>query len=252
MVIFDIETEGLPLEQILQVSGDFEPPAAPGEFDPASVKYGNTKDGTKRAAILADAQQRHAAVVASHSAKVEELRTAWQADLLADAALSPVTGRVLCIGYYNPEKDKLSIDDGGQGESESAILGRFWSTYLKVKNEGRSMVGLNIFDFDLPFLARRSWINGIDVPETAIDQSFRYWDRVFVDLRRRWLLGQHSTSCKSNFEVIAKALGTPGKNGLSGADFAKLWREDREKAVEYLKGDLIQPAQWCRRMGVVA
>ena len=158
---------------------------------------GNTMDQENAAAILADAQQRHAAAVASPSGQ------RWKNFAPPGRPISWLTLHCLrslagcCASGTTTRKNSCRSTTAARA-SESAILGRFWATYLKVKNEGRPMVGLNIFDFDLPFLARRSWINGIDVPETAIDQSFRYWDRVFVDLRRRWLLGQHSTSCKSN------------------------------------------------------
>lgn len=252
MIIFDIETEPLPIEKLQDLMPPFDETAVPGlvtgEFDPNSVKTGNVKDPAKIAEKIEQARQSHEAAKANTTKLVEEARAKQTADFLDRAALSPVTGRVLVVGYYATGKEKLVIDDG-KGE-EAAILQGFWTQYQRCRAGSRSMVGLNIHEFDLPFLVRRSWIRGIDVPATVIDQH-RFWDRVFVDLRKVWLLGQYGTNCPSSFDLIGKALGTGGKNG-DGADFARLWREDREAAIAYLANDLKQPAAWAERMGVMA
>ena len=79
------------------------------------------------------------------------------------------------------------------------------------------------------------------------------WHHVFVDLRKRWMCGQHSSNCKSNFDILGQAFGTGGKGvtGVTGKDFARLWVEDRELAERYLVEDLKQPAAWAQQMGVI-
>ena len=66
MIVFDIETGPQSDEDIASRVKPFEPPAAPGEFDPEAVKYGRTKDPEKRAAILKDKQEAHAKLVKNH------------------------------------------------------------------------------------------------------------------------------------------------------------------------------------------
>jgi hypothetical protein len=245
VIIFDIETEALPLDQI--EIPPFDMPADLPAFDPASVKTGNLKDAAKIQEKIDQAKAAHESAMANYPKTVEAARADHVAKFLDKAALSAHTGRVLCIGYLSTAKDKVMIDDGKGDESE--ILLNFWKQFGICRLSSQPMVGLNIHDFDLPFIARRSWMLGIDVPPEAFDG--RYWDRIFVDLRERWLCGQRSTSCESNFDAIAKALGTAGKNGQSGADFAKLWIDDRPAAIDYLTNDLRQPAVWAARMGLI-
>lgn len=248
MIVWDIETEALPLDQIEHFLPPFELPAELPPFDPSTVKYGNVKDEAKRAEKLKEAISAHEATKARWPEQVAEAKKLHVDGFLEKAALSATTARVLVIGYYSVEKDKVVIDDG-KGD-ESKLIVNFWKQYQTCRAAPKKMVGLNIFDFDLPFLMRRSWMLDIDVPAT-IRNSGRYFDNVFIDLRREWLCGQQFNSCPSNFDAIAKALGTPGKNGQSGADFARLWHEDRNAAIEYLSQDLKQPAAWAARMGLI-
>lgn len=251
MIVFDIETEALPDDQLLAMydspsDDELCPPV--GEFDPASVKVGNLGADKAKEKIEA-ARREHATLVESRPSRIVAAKAAAFGQWKERAALSACTGRVLVIGYYSPGKAAAVI---AQGE-ETDLITRFWQMYEKMRADGRPMVGLNIHDFDLPFLVRRSWILGVDVPATVIVQG-RYFDPAFIDLRKVWLLGQHAANCPSNFDVIGRALGTGGKNGQSGADFAKLWHgtaEEREKAVAYLENDLRQPAEWAARMGIL-
>ena len=78
------------------------------------------------------------------------------------AALSPTTGRVLVIGYYGTSKGKALFDNGAG--REAIVIELFWKKFTQMKRDGRSMVGLNIFQFDLPFLVTRSWILDVEIP----------------------------------------------------------------------------------------
>ncbi len=216
--VFDIETAPLDEDRLLEI--------AP-VFDPGSVKLGNTKDPEKI------------------TAKIEACRKSHYEQFFARAALSASTGQVLAIGYYDGPTQ--SFDVIGQGDNdESDLLDLFWSSWLE---DSRPYIGLNIHDFDLPFLVRRSWILGVSVPPNVFDG--RYFSSSFIDLRKLWLCGQRATDTKSSFDELARAFGTAGKpDGLDGSQFAELWWSDREKAVEYLREDVTQPAVWARAMGV--
>ena len=253
MLVFDIETEPLPQEQIEQHLPTFGAAACglvPCEFDPASVNHGNTKDAAKRAAKIEEARAAHEAAQAEIPQRIAAAKSALLDGFWQTATLNPATSRVLVVGYHNPHKNAFSFDF--DDDDEARLITRFWKQYLTRRSKGESLVGVNIHDFDLPYLVRRSWMLGVDVPASVMDASFRYWDRIFVDLRKVWLLGQHSTSQKSSFDFIGKAMGTGGKpEGVSGGDFHKLWRTDRAAAEKYLVNDLRQPGEWAARMGIV-
>jgi hypothetical protein len=255
MLCFDIETGPLPEEEIRSIVSPFAPPPPPGEFDEAAVKYGNLKDPAKRHAKLEEAREAHAALVAGYDASLAALEAEYWQGIIDKAALSPVTGRILAIGYRATETapHKAAIDHGDEAE----IVAKFWEKYKKcreTKPNQRKMVGCNILDFDLPFLIRRSWILGVDVPSTVIRDD-RYFDPVFVDIRAKWLCGQYRNGCESSLDLIGRAFGIGGKpDGMSGKDFARMWLgtpEERSQAEAYLLQDLKVTALAAERMGIV-
>lgn len=261
-LIFDLETAPIPdTARILSLAGPFVPPAHPGEFDPASVKHGNTKDAAKRAAKEADEREKHAALVENYAAECERLEAEWRAKVLDDAALSPATGQILVIGVANPIDGKFGTTEG---KTEPEALEWFWQKYHKCRRPGanqtpRLMIGHNIKQFDLRFLVIRSRILSVDVPREVFDAKWRKWDEIFVDTRDAWLMGLGWGQCESSLDHVGNALGLGGKlagpdgKPVNGADFGKLWNgspEDRELARKYLHRDLELTARMAVKLGV--
>ena len=209
MIIFDIETGPLP-------ESDMPP------FDESTVKLGQLKDPIKV------------------TAKIEEARAKY----VERAALSPLTGQVLAIGYLPPgEAESIVV------ENENVLLADFWWRFLSHRRHGNIIVGHNILGFDLPFLVRRSWLLGIDVPADAFDG--RYFNRIFVDTMDRWGCGTRGGDFVK-LDVLAKAFGVGGKpDGITGGMFAELLANDRKAAEEYLHNDLEMTAKVAERMGLV-
>ncbi|HZR17850.1 MAG TPA: ribonuclease H-like domain-containing protein [Verrucomicrobiae bacterium] len=201
-LIFDIETG--PLDD-LETSGMMTP------FDPAGVKCGNLKDPEKIAAKLAEAEAAH------------------RHEFVERAALDPLTGRVLAIGLMTQEAQFSVIAD----EDEARLLQDFWRSCRGDKGRLNRMVGFNSRSFDLPFLIRRSFKHRVDIPFGV--RRGRYWSDEMIDLREEWQLGDRQA--RGSLDAIARHLGVGKKNG-HGEDFSRLWREDRLKAVDYLRTDL--------------
>lgn len=222
MLFFDIETEPLPLEVLKEKLPAFDASSIPdpGEFDPDAVKLGNLGP-VKAEEKISEARRKHAQLVENlANDRIEAEKAYWDA-IVDKAALSATTGKVLVIGFYDDEKDAVTalvVDD--ENSNEQSVLKTFWMIVGEAVKQSKRMAGVNIFDFDLPFLVRRSWILDVDVRQS-----------------------------KSSFDEIGRAFGTGGKpDGINGGDFARLWREDRETAKRYLINDLKQPAQWATRM----
>ena len=210
--IFDIETGPLPTEQVESVM-----PA----FDPAEVKTGNLKDPAKVAE------------------KIEQARSAHRQSFIDRAALDPMTGQVLAMGYITPAgAQEIEIGD------ENMLLTHFWGAARQHSGQINRLVGFNICLFDLPFLIRRSWHHGIPIPVGV--RNGRYWDKNIVDLRDTWQLGNRQAH--GSLDAICKFLGLGEKLG-DGKDFARLLVEDREQAVAYLKHDLELTRLLAQRLG---
>lgn len=253
MLIFDIETSARSEAELRPLCPPFDPASvdglALGEFDPQSVKLGNLKDAAKIEAKIAEARAAHEAAAANAPQILAAAEAAHWQSFVNRAALSPVTGQVLAIGYWSKAAG-CKIQGQGETLDERQLLANFWQRYRACRSENRRMVGFNIFRFDLPFMARRSWYLGVDVPDTLTDQTGRYFDRTFVDLYARWQCGVYGESIR--LDDLARFFGVGGKpDGICGADFGRLYAEDRTAAIEYLRNDLLITSGCAARMGYV-
>lgn len=249
MLVFDIETGPRSDTYLATVFTPPDPPEHPGKFDQGTVALGNLVDPDKIQARIDLARGKHQAKIDNHPNECTRLAIeAWE-EFRGTAALDAGTGEVLAIGYFNPKVPPPKIHHVGD-MSETDMLEQFWIKAEKKRESGDPMVGLNIHDFDLPFLIRRSWILGVNVPDWLLYQN-RFFDRIFVDLRKIWLCGQWGKGARSNFDHLGKAFGTGGKqDGIDGSMFADMFENDREAAINYLENDLKQPAKWALKMGV--
>jgi hypothetical protein len=250
--VLDIETGPLPDDQLAKLCPAFEPPPHPGEFDPASVKTGNLGQA-KAAEKIAAAAETHAQAVARYATDVEAARTAHAAKFKERAALDATTGRVVAIGLLvNGESLIIGADRQGKDRSEDDILHSWWGFWRRCVAEQRPVAGFNIHAFDLPFLVRRSWILGVPIP-TSVRQG-RYWSPLLIDLMKAWALdGRDMVS----LDTLARAFGIGEKlheaddgQAVSGADFHRLWAENRPAAIQYLGRDLDLTAALAVKMGI--
>lgn len=250
MLVFDIETGPLPEAKLKELLPECSLPPHPGEFDPDSVKLGNLKDETKIAEKIDAARKKHEADVASYEQDCQQKQAEHWESFVDRAALDAGTGQVLAIGYYSekPSIKKISTNDNPEDDQcEAALLFEFWNTVQAVVLEkGHHLVGHNIHGFDLPFLVRRSWLLGVPVPDGLMIND-RYWHDSFKDTMKLWACGSFNGFTK--LDDLARYLGIPGKTG-NGADFARLFREDRPAAIAYLKTDLMLTHTVATRLGV--
>jgi len=244
--VWDIETGPLDDETLRRLCPPFEPPPHPGEFDAAAVKCGNLGADKARAKIE-EKRREHKAAVASYAADCERLKVEHFQKFKGDAALDATTGHVVAIGVMVGQKTIINCDDEERG------LRIFWAVVTGNILAGRPMVGHNIHGFDLPFCFNRSRILGVQVP-MGVRQNGR-WNPLFVDLQREWTFGAYGEYVSLN--TLAAAFGLAGKVdevdgvAVSGAEFHRLWRENRKVAEAYLMRDLELPAELAVRMGVV-
>jgi len=203
--IFDIETGPLSTEELKRVMPVFQP--AKNLVDQVKIDNDIAKKMTK-----------------------------W----MEGAALSAITGKILCIGYYYKGDYKVI---GEKDESEKEILERFWHLFI---DDIRPMwIGHCIESFDLPFIVQRSWKHKVFIPPIR---------------NGRWLINRFEDTCSMfcNFAYgksvslndMAKFFELPVKTD-NAKDFHRLWKTDRPKALQYVLTDVEITFQSARRMGML-
>lgn len=237
VVVFDIETGPLDDQAIRENSKPFDRSSVekPGAFDERSVKVGNLKDEAKIREKIEAARAAHAAAVDAYAERLVAEEAKYWSDIKAKAALSALTGRVLAIGY---KSDKSVVFDAvTEDRDETVILRTFWDRYRAFRESDRHLVGFNIKEFDIPYIAQRSVILGVPVPATVLVQN-RFMDPMFIDLRDRWGFCGRPVG---TLDAICRACGLGSKpDGIDGVAFAYLYLnpETRDAALDYLGNDL--------------
>lgn len=183
------------------------------------------------AELLASMPEFEAAANLKDPVKIEASIAAKKAKWLEQAALSPLTGEILCIGVLET--------DGGfslEARTEPEMLKAFWG--LVEENcfgtmKAGVLVGWCCWHFDLPFLIKRSMKHGVAIPLGL--RSNGRWHQNLVDAMVLWQMGDREAT--SGLDSVAKFLGIGAKTG-DGADFAQLWKSDKAKASDYVENDL--------------
>ena len=259
MFAFDIETGSLPEDVVLAQFdpkkvklGNMKTPEEYGEFDPGTVKTGKITDPQKIEAKIEEARLKHEEKVAEAQQKVEEKIAEARQKHLDKAALSPATGCVLAVGWKNIGNANELPSIIGEGLAppkgidspllphEAEVLKKFWSAANRAAQEGIKLVGFNIFNFDIPFLIGRSWVNDVEVPDFVIDNRDYPSSQFFTDLLVKYQCGNRQRTITQN--GLAKMLGVGSKTeGMNGGDCARLWLgtlKEHKQAAAYAINDV--------------
>jgi hypothetical protein len=222
--VFDVETIGLPEDEIRALIGPFRP---------EKVALGNAKKADTVERIIEDARMVHGN------------------DIVANAALDPRYGRVAIAG-------RLFVSDGHEAAaqldspSESLLLKSLWRGMESewCANPESHTVGFNVF-WDLRFCVRRSWVHGIKVPESIYNpRNGRYpFRREIIDLQSVLAMGEYGKGFESLDDAL-RSFGLPPKTG-HGRDFPALWARDKKAGLEYNLNDLRCEHALAQRLGVL-
>lgn len=147
------------------------------------------------------------------------------------AALLPITGKVLAIGYHHVG----STPKHALFEPEHEMIGDFFLYASDQIKRGGTLIGFNILEFDLPFLMFRAVVNRITIP-LSMGKMYRgkfQASEAFIDLQSMAMFGKYGRD-GYKLDRVARALGLPGKNG----DGALFYKMPPDEARAYLENDI--------------
>ena len=215
-VTFDIETG--PVDDLSSVIAPY--PECP-LFDPETVKFGGTKSDVLRAEKITKCR-------AEHYRKYEENKREYEEKSVSDAALNPITGKVLAIGYRCGDESNIHLGP------EELLIEQHWRIYEMACRSGCVLDGWSIKQFDLPFMRRRSWLHDVVIPNGIFKREGRIASETYHDLQIEFGCGGDKFT---KLDVASSFFRVGRKNG-NGGEFAELLKTNREMAVLYLDNDL--------------
>ena len=136
-------------------------------------------------------------------------------------SLNGTFGRICCIGVIKEDEKGILQKEVFSGD-EKEILTKFWQSAQGVHR----FIGHNIWGFDLPFIYKRSIINGIK-PRTDISFA-RYRNIPIYDTMLEWDLWNMERGRAQKLDTLAKVLGLPtSKDEMDGSMVWKYYQDGR-------------------------
>lgn len=252
VLFYDIETQPAPEETLAELFTDEEVklPNYPGVFDPMKVKYGNMKDPEKRQAKLNEEIAKHELALASWHDDCQKAKDEAWVEFKHKATLKPHTGRVMSIGYGLKRGTETQLCLDVQPTDERILLLRFWRLAGLIRKRDGKLVSFNGHSFDLPFLVRRSWAYE-DVNPLMLLNKYRKYEDFCIDALEVYRQGG-SWSDSIKLDRLAQMMGVQRKlEGMTGDMFWQVYRDDPERALDYMALDVHSLAAVAERMRLV-
>lgn len=160
------------------------------------------------------------------------------------ASWFPEFGKIICISIGQVKFDEAGVPQTSNirsfyGDNEKELLHEFNGTMQAVfnKNSSVKLVGHNIKRFDMPWIVKRSLINGLKVPHQFHFQKQKPWENCLVDTYEIWKFGgMNSTS----LDLICAVFDIPSpKQDMSNDQVSERYYEGQlEKIKTYCEGDV--------------
>jgi len=155
------------------------------------------------------------------------------------AALSAVTGRVVCVGLMFDDGKEL-VEHNLVDADEASILRRFWA----LVRASDCFVGHNIAQFDLMFLRQRSWVKGIK-PSRRIDLR-RFYTTDLID--SQMVFSNWGMTPYQSLDRLAALFDIGAKTG-HGNEVQEWWTQgDLYKIGSYCQSDVRLSYKLFRRL----
>ena len=155
------------------------------------------------------------------------------------SALLPEFGKIICVSIgFIMEDGELKLDSYYGDEKD--ILSKLSTLLMRVEKLGFILCGHNVKNFDLPYIAKRMLINGINIPNILPSYKIKPWESKVLDTKEVWNF--NSFKGLSSLELVCALLGIPNPkdNEVNGSNMHIYYynNNDMNKIVEYCEEDV--------------
>lgn len=159
------------------------------------------------------------------------------------AALQAEFGRIVCISF-----GKVKFGEDGEPVAqivsytgtEEEILSQSLKLISGLSKSGIKLIGHNIKRFDVPFICKRAFITGHDIPQVLQIWDKKPWETALVDTSELWSFGAWQEGFTS-LDLLSAVLGVPSpKSDMKGSEVhSNFYSGNIEKIREYCQRDVI-------------
>ena len=162
-------------------------------------------------------------------------------------------GKIVCISAGvitgQGEGRKLRLKSY-VGHDETSLLKEFSSMLQEWgKHPAHSLCGHNIKEFDIPYIARRMIINGLQLPSIIDISGKKPWEVKFEDTLEMWKFGDFKHYTSLNLLTAVLGIPTP-KDDIDGSMVSSVYYVEKNlsRIAAYCEKDVFATAQVYLRM----
>lgn len=160
-----------------------------------------------------------------------------------EASKVALFSKIICISISIFDGDKI-LNKSFTDDSEQILLIKFLKTIKSLVDQGfHYITGYNIKAFDIPFILKRSIINGVSyskIPTIFQIRDAKPWDMKYIlDMKDWWCMGSFMLAETLDECCISLGIDSP-KDKISGGDIYKYYYKkkcDISEISEYCEKD---------------
>ncbi|MGF1564802.1 MAG: 3'-5' exonuclease [Flavobacteriales bacterium] len=157
-------------------------------------------------------------------------------------------GKIVCIsvGYLRQSKGERRFRmTSFYGDDEAQLLRDFANLINNhFSTRDHMLCGHNVKEFDLPFIARRMLVNGVQLPAPIDTAGKKPWEVNHLDTLELWKFGDYKNY--TSLKLLTKLFGIPTpKDDIDGSQVARVYYEERDldRIELYCRKDVLATAQ---------
>lgn len=153
-------------------------------------------------------------------------------------------GKIVCISvaYVRIIKGEPKVRvTSFFGDNEKQILEDFLNLIYKHFNSKNTYYcAHNGKEFDMPYIARRLLINGLEIPNSLDTRGLKPWEVKHIDTMEMWKFGDYKNY--SSLSLLTHIFGIPSpKNDIDGSMVCDIYwqNHDLERIARYCEKDVV-------------
>lgn len=155
------------------------------------------------------------------------------------AAFFPEFGKVACVSMAFVTKEGEVRFESFYGDDEINILTEVRRIFDKIESLGFELCGQSIKIFDIPFLGKRYFINGMKPPKLFPTHDSKPWDLRVVDTKEVWQFGNNWSLGSLDLICSVLEIDSPKNGDVKGDNVTtNYWEGNHEEIKEYCERDV--------------
>jgi hypothetical protein len=155
------------------------------------------------------------------------------------AAFFPEFGKVACVSMAFVTGSGNVKYDSYYGEDEVEILKNVRNIFDKVDGMGFDLCGQSIKMFDIPFLGKRYFINGLKPPTLFPTHETKPWELRVLDTKEVWQFGNNWSLSSLDLQCLVLDIDSPKNGDVKGDNVTKnYWSGNHVEIKDYCEKDV--------------